>query len=198
MVCSSKAWRGWGLVLFGISPLQAQAPLRLGIQGGLLLPLQGDLRATTQRGLNPSFGGHVEWHLFTEQSLRTRLDFGFFSSKDQIIGGPWLTQTLHTRVRNETLGAEYLLRPQRLGGTWTFGAGLYLIRWTVASNNRLDAPSGTVEGSSSTTWTREGLGLLASYRLSPSTDVELGVVSSHYGQENQPTRVATLNFLWHF
>ena len=176
--------------------LEADQPFRWGAQAGLNAPLPSDLRLTAGSGLNPALGLNVDWMLPGGQTLRSRLDLGFFSRATQAYAVPGLQQTLTTQVRNEALGEEYLYRPG--SGPWSFGAGLYLIRWRVASTDSLVTPQGVFTASSTSSWTRQGLGLITDYRLDRHSDLELSVLSSHYGYENQPARVAALNFLWHF
>ena len=47
-------------------------------------------------------------------------------------------------------------------------------------------------------WTRAGLGLLTGYRLTDRAEVEFRYVASHFGQENLPARLASLNLLLRF
>jgi len=177
----------------------AQAPaFDWGVQTGLQAPLQGDLRFTTGSGLNPELGLHADWNASPDWSLRTRLDLAWFSSGDQQSTALPIQQAIHTRVRNGALGEEWLYRPARLGGAWEFGAGLYLVRWTVASTDRLQTADGSFVASGSSTWTRAGQGALAGYRWNRHLETELRFLFSHYGYENQPTRVASMNVLWHF
>ncbi len=130
--------------------------------------------------------------------VRGRAELGFFGKGTQVSDTPGLHQDMTTTVKNASLGAEYVFRPEWQRGRWSVGAGLYLIRWTVDSTNRLVTPVGAFTPSGSTTWTRQGLGVLAGYRWTERVELEFRIVSSHYGQENQPTRVASLNLLLHF
>ena len=199
MTRSMSAWCGVALlpVVFGL-PLRADEPVRWGLQVGMGLADSNDLKVTTGPGLNPSLGVVGEWQFLKDQALRLRVEFGFFNEGTQVSEAPGLHQEMTTTVKNASLGAEYVLRPAWQGGRWSVGGGLYLIRWTVDSTNRLVTPAGSFTPSGSTTWTRQGLGVLAVYQLTERAELEFRIVSSHYGQENQPTRVASLNLLLHF
>jgi len=180
-----------------VSLSAVEAPA-FGVQAGLTVPLQSDLRVTTGDGANPTLGFHADWALRGGAVLRTRLDVGLFSSADRSSATPAFQQTLHTRVRAGVMGAEYLLRPSDEVPVFTVGAGLYLIQWNVNSTNTMITPTGSFAPESSSTWTREGLGVLALYRWNRHAETELKVIFSHYGYENLATRMVTLNVLWNF
>ena len=185
------------VVLGGLS-LRAEAPVRWGLQVGLGLAASNDLKVTTGIGPTLGFGVFGDWQFRERQALRGRVEFSFFGEGTQVNEAPGLHQELTTTVKNASLGAEYVFRPAWQGGRWSVGGGLYLIRWTVDGSNHLVTPVGTFTPSGSTTWTRQGLGVLAGYRWTERADLEVRVVASHYGQENQPTCVASLNLLLHF
>ena len=170
-----------------------------GVQAGLTVPLQGDLRSTTGASAsNPNLGFHADWILWDGAVLRTRLDVGLFSSADRTSTTPAFQQTLHTRVRDGAMGAEYLFRPCAEVPVFAVGAGVYLIQWNVNTTNTMVASGGSFAPASSSTWTREGLGVLALYRWNRHAETELKVIYSHYGYENLATRMVTLNVLWNF
>ena len=170
-----------------------------GVQAGLSVPLQSDLRVTTGDSVNnPTVGFHADWALRGGAILRTRLDLGLFSSADRSSNTPAFQQDLHTRVRAGIMGVEYLLRPSAEVPVFTVGAGVYLIQWNVNSTNTMVTPDGAFAPVSSSTWTREGLGVLALYRWDRHAQTELKVIFSHYGYENLATRMVTLNVLWNF
>lgn len=195
----AKGWGGLCLAALLAGPgLQAAEPLVWGVQAGLRMPLQSDLRVTTGSGLDPSLGVHGDWNFREGQTLRVRLDLGAFSSADQVQPGPPYQQAIHTRVKDTALGAEYLYRPALLGGAWTVGGGAYLIRWKVDSTEQLVLPAGAIQASSASSWTREGLGGLVAYRWNRHLDTEVRAIFSHYGYENQPARLASFNVLWTF
>jgi len=187
-----------GLLTTTLGAAGLPLPGAWGVGAGLLAPLPGDLRVTTGAGLDFDLGLHADWQVRPGQAVRAVLDAGWYSGADRQHADPSLAQSLSTRVSNEALGAEYLWRPARLGGDWELGAGLYLIRWRVASVNQLATAGGTFTPSGTSTWTREGLGVLAGRWWNPHLETVAKVQLSHYGYENQPTRVASLNVLWQF
>jgi len=169
-----------------------------GIQVGLAIPAGVDLRITTGPGLNSAFGMHATWDVNEFHGFRPRLDVWTFSRGDQeaLIPQP---QHLETWVQGIALGVDYLYRHGGHEGRWAAGAGLYLIRWSVESTNRIGTPTtGTVLVAGNSHWIREGLGLVASYRLTSRLDAEAHWISSHYGYENLPAHLGTVGFLWHF
>ena len=170
----------------------------LGMQGGLALPSGDDLRITTGSGVNLTAGVHATW-IFTETSeLRPRFDFAMLSRGQQDVATP-LVQHLDTKVQGFSTGCDYLYRFDGQQGRWAAGAGLYLIRWSIDSTNRVSVPgSGVAQASGSSHWTREGLGLLGTYRVSHHLEAEARWISSHYGYENLPARFGTLGLLWRF
>jgi len=193
-----------GLFLAGLAfgtSLGAAVPagdLAWGVGCGLMAPLPSDLRVTTGAGPDLDLGLHADWQVRPGQAVRTVLDAGWYSGAERLHAEPTLAQALATRVSDEALGAEYLWRPARFGGDWELGAGLYLIRWRVASVNQLTTAGGTFTPSGTSTWIREGLGILAGRWWNPHLETVAKVQLSHYGYENQPTRVASLNVLWQF
>lgn len=169
-----------------------------GAQAGLTLPAGSDLTVTTAGGLNPTLGVSADWSWRQGQTLRGRLDFGWFAQGRQTSDTPVLHQEMLTKVRSAGLGADYLFQAPCMGGRWSFGVGLGLIRWTVTSSNRLEQSNGSFVPSGSSTWTRTAQSLVATYRWNTRLESELRLVSSHYGYENLPTRTASVNVLWHF
>jgi len=188
-----------GLVLAGPRAEAADGPVLIpGLQAALALPMGEDLRLTTGSGPCPIIGLHATWILDEHQALRPRLDLMFFDRDRQEVAEP-LPQRIDTRVQGTALGVEYLYRPQGNEGRWAVGAGLYLIRWSVTSTNRIRVPgSGTTETSGTARWTREGLGLVTTWRLTPRLDLEGRWIASHYGYENLPARLGTIGLLFHF
>jgi hypothetical protein len=182
----------------GSRELPAKGSLRWGLQVGSMIPVSHDLKLTTGSGLNLGLGAHADWLFRQDQILRARIDFECFGEGRQLSDMPGLHQEMRTTVKNESLGMEYIYHPPWQGGRWSAGAGICLIRWTVDSSNRLETSDGLFTPSGTSTWTREGLSLHAGYRLNPQAEIELRMVNSHYGYENQPTSVIALNLLWHF
>ncbi len=176
------------------SSLGAGESLRWGLQGGLLMPASPDLKLTTGSGLNASFGARVEWGSYADQTLRLRLDREQFGAGHQIKDSLAVHQEIDTKVHDESLGLEQLFHQER----WFLGLGLYGIRWTVASTNRLVTAAGSFTPSGSSRWTRAGVGLLVGRRWNANLGAEVRFVASRYGQENQPTRVASLNLVWSY
>lgn len=189
-----------GLMMVGTETeaVEPSKTLGFGLHAGVLVPTSSDLRVTTGSGLNAALGALGEWPFRANQTLRARLEVASFAAGEQLSDGPTLRHEIRTTVKNASLGAEYLFQPQMLGGRWSVGAGLYLIRWSVASSSALSTAGGSFLPSGTSTWTREGLGVLGGYRWTDHAGVEFRLVSSHYGYENQPASFASLNFLWHF
>ena len=186
-------------LVLGTAQLNAVGAPAFGVQAGLTVPLQSDLQVTTGATVNnPTLGFHADWALRGGAVLRTRVDVGLFASADRSSATPAFQQTLHTRVRAGVMGAEYLFRPSAEVPVFTVGAGVYLIQWNVNSTNVMVTPTGVFAPESSSTWTREGLGVLALYRWNRHAETELKVICSHYGYENLATRMVTLNVLWNF
>ena len=183
--------------LFLGNPIWGQSlpnSLALGVQGGLALPAGDDLRITTGPGLNLTAGIHATWALDASSTVRPRLDLLSFAAGHQDASTP-LVQHLDTSVQGVALGCEYLYRIQGARGRWAAGAGLYLIRWSVASSNQISAAGGVAQASGSSHWTRQGLGLVASCRIAPRLAAEARWISSHYGYQNLPARFGTLGLL---
>jgi hypothetical protein len=172
--------------------------LGYGAQGALVFPNGEDLRITTGSGLSLDLGIHATWTLDTSSELRPRLDLLTFAQGRQDVTTP-LVQHLETKVQGLSLGCEYLYRFQGSAGRWGAGAGLYLIRWSVDSTNRVTvAGAGVAQNTGTSHWTREGLGLVGTYRITPHLEGEARWISSHYAYENLPARFGTLGLLWRF
>lgn len=189
-----------GLSLGGDQAWSAEPPkaLGFGVQAGLAVPAGDDLRITTGSSLSPAIGIHAIWNLNEFHGLRSRLDLWSLSRGHQEVSTPQI-QRMDTKVQGLALGGEYLFRPGGHRGRWAAGAGLYLIRWSVESTNELATPTGgTARATGTSHWTREGLGLVASCRLTPRLDVEARWISSHYGYENLPANLGTVGLLWRF
>ena len=173
-------------------------PVACGIQAGLAFPAGDDLKITTGSGLNPALGIQVNWSLDNGDDLRARLDALAFTPGQQEVQVP-LRQRIETRVQAQAMGGEYLFRPGGRQGRWALGAGLYLIRWSVASTNTLFmGGQDPVQGRGMSRWTRESLGLVGSRRLTRRLDAEIRWLSSHYGYQNLPVYFGTAGLLWHF
>lgn len=173
-------------------------PIRLGfgVQGGLVLPSGDDLRMTAATGMD--LGVHITWAVNDFNEIRPRLELISFAKGHQDVSAP-LVQHLDTNVQGFAMGCEYLYRINGYSGRWATGGGLYLIRWSVDSTNRVSTVGGGVtQASSSSHWTREGLGLVGTYRMTPRLEAEARWISSHYGYQNLPARFATLGLLWRF
>ena len=193
-----RTLRPIALFLLGTASLLAAEGPAFGVQVGLMVPVQGDLKVTAGSGGDFSLGLHLDFALAPSATLRTRLDLGAFSSTDRAYGYGSFQEFLHTRVTTQALGGEVLCQPGALGGNWSVGAGLYLIQWTVESTNNLVTTTGAFVPSGSSSWTRQGLGLLASRRWPHHLETEFRVVASHYGYQNLPARWAEVNLLWNF
>ena len=184
--------------LFGSGSASAMETPTWGVQGGLTVPMGSDLTVTTAGGLNPTLGVSADWSWVQGQTLRSRLDLSWFAQGRQTSDTPVLHQEIRTRVKTEAIGADYLFHAPCMGGRWSFGVGLGLIRWTVASSNRLEQSNGLFLPAGPSSWTRASQSLVGTYRWNARLESELRIVSSHYGYENLPTRTASVNVLWHF
>jgi len=185
-------------LLTGNGLLAQGVPTRLGfgVQGGLALPSGDDLQVTAGTGLD--LGLHVSWAINDFNEIRPRLDLMTFAHGHQDMATP-LQQHLDTKVQGLSLGCEYLYRFQCSAGRWGAGAGIYFIRWSVDSINRVTvAGAGVAQVTGTSHWTREGLGLVGTYRITPHLEGEARWISSHYGYENLPARLGTLGLLWRF
>ena len=79
------------------------------------------------------------------------------------------------------------------------GGGVYLIRWAVDSTDRVtDGAGNSFVQSGKSSWYREGLGLIATCRLSRHMDLEARWVTSHDGYENLRTNLALGGLSWRF
>lgn len=186
-------------LLLGQMPLCATDSIRWGLQAGWLAPASSDLRLTTGSGLNASLGARVEWNSQEwgsreQQTVRFRFDIDRYKEGKQVSDAAGLHQEIRTTVKNASFGVEQLFYVDR----WSYGAGLYAIRWTVDSTNLLVTPGGSFEPSGPSSWTRFGLSMSVGHRWTEHVEVELRMVGSHYGQENQPTGVVSLDFVWTF
>jgi hypothetical protein len=169
-----------------------------GLQIGSAFPISRDLRVTTSPGFAPSLGVFCTGVLGPEQALRVRYEWTLLAQGTQVSDGPGLHQEIATTVHAQSLSLDYLVRPGAMGSRWSLGGSLSLIRWDVDSSNRLTTPGGVFAPSGRASWTRAGLGLLAGYRLTDRAEVEFRYVASHFGQENLPARLASLNLLLRF
>jgi hypothetical protein len=170
-----------------------------GVQGAVLVPQSGDLRDTTGSGPHLSVGLHGTWSFGAQgrHLLRPRLDASFFQKAEHHTDLPDYSQDLRTRVSSLAAGVEYLFRFQGQRPL-AIGAGVYEIRWSVDSTNRVRFPEGTASQTGTSHWTRLGAGLLATWRLSPAWEVEARTIESRYGYENHRIHTASLGVLWHF
>jgi len=184
--------------LVGSVAAQDMSPPPWGVQAGFTMPMGSDLRTTVGSGLNPTLGVSRDWSWVEGQTLRGRLDLSWFAQGRQTSDTPVLHQEIRTRVKAAALGADYLVHAPCMGGRWSFGVGLGLIRWTVTSSNRLEQSNGLFLPAGSSSWTRTAESLVGTYRWNARLESELRIVSSHYGYENLPTRTASVNVLWHF
>ena len=187
-------------LLAGISlgALELPKGLTTGLQAGVAVPSGEDLRLTTGSGPHLDLGVHLDWELNGSHGLRPRLDLLSFTQGHQDVSTP-LAQHLDTKVQGLSAGCEYLYRVDGREGRWAGGAGLYLIRWSVDSHNQVTALGGASARASGTSrWTREGIGLVGTCRITPRLEAEARWIASHYGYENLPARLGTLGLLWRF
>ena len=169
-----------------------------GVQAGLALPAGDDLKVTTGSGPNLDLGVHLDWELSQFNGLRARVDLLTFSRGHQDVSVP-LVQHLDTKVQGFSAGFEDLYHPGGQDDRWAAGAGIHLIRWSVDSTTRVTVPgAGSAQTTGTSHWTREGISLVVTYRITPRLEGEARWLASHYGYENLPARLGTLGLLWHF
>jgi len=185
--------------------LAQELPFRWGFQGSLGVST-GDLKDTTRSKPCLSLGGHLDYSLATNQTLRGRLDMLVFQSNQEEASGtsggnPW-TRSLETKVQGWTLGAEYLIQPFSPEIPVTFGAGLHLVRWSVDSTSTLDLTVGGTTGrvveNTKPTWTKAGISVLAIYRINRRLSAEARLLSSAYGWEGERVHVGQVGLTWTF
>lgn len=189
-----RALLGLGMSLLPSLGLRAEDALHVSLQAGLQIPTAPDLKRTAGSGPSPNLGAMLAWGSREDFALRLRLDATRFREARQEVDSPGLRQTITTKVRYESLGLEQL----NYEGPWSFGAGLYAVRWSVDSANRLESAGEAFEPRSTARWTRLGLGAMVGRQWAKHVDVELRFMASHYGQENQPATAVSLNFVWTF
>jgi len=186
------------LVGTSLSALELPKGFSGGVQVGLAQPVGDDLKLTTGSGPNLDLGVHLDWEISPFHGLRSRVDLLTFTRGHQDVSAP-LAQHLETKVQGLCTGCEYLYRLDGREGRWAAGAGLYLIRWSVDSTNRVTVTgAGSAQTTGTSHWTREGLGLVVTYRITPCLEAEARWLASHYGYENLPARMGTLGLLWRF
>jgi hypothetical protein len=170
----------------------------LGLQVGLAMPAGNDLKVTAGSAWKPTLGVDVTWHPLEKHSLRSGIDLWDFSRAEQGTQVP-LIQRIDTRVEAQAVSETYLYRPGGTDGPWAVGVGLYLIRWSVTSSNSVAIPGpGTALGQGRSRWTRQGIGLQVSRRLTRQLDAEARWLSSHYGYQNLPAYLGTVGLHWRF
>ncbi len=166
-----------------------------GVQAALVFPASPDLR-TTAGSLGYGFGVHGTWVLEGRHSVRPRLDLTWLPSASQASSGAGSSQAMTTRVSSRALGADYLYR---WNDRCSLGFGVAETRWSVASTHTLTVIAGSpVTQSGTSSWTRQTLGPVATYRITRQLEGEVRLLRSHYGQENQVASTLTTGLLWRF
>ncbi|MBP1629037.1 MAG: hypothetical protein H6Q00_3512 [Holophagaceae bacterium] len=189
---------GLSLGLGQVEAAESLPGCSFGIQAGVAIPAGRDLGVTVGSRLNGAVGVHATWSIGDHHGIRPRLDLWDFSQGHQEVLTPF-AQQIETKVQGIALGGEYLYRPGGLRGRLAAGGGLYLIRWSVDSTNRLDGSTGgTAQASGTSHWTRDGVGLVVSFRLTPRLDGEARWIFSSYGYEDLPANLCTAGLLWRF
>ena len=169
-----------------------------GAQAALGLGQSGDLHVTSGKALPLAFGIHQDCPLGEYFLVKPRAEAWFFPMGHQLIVASPLSQQIDTKVRAQMAGADILYR---FGGTGPLavGGGVYLIRWAVDSTDRVtDGAGNSFVQSGKSSWYREGLGLIATCRLSRHMDLEARWVTSHDGYENLRTNLALGGLSWRF
>ena len=179
-------------------PMQAGTMPCLGLELGLAIPAARDLKLPTGPSPAPSLGLLGEYPLGEAQKFRARVEWTFFPQGTQVSDSPGLRQQLDTSVKSESLAVDYLVHPSWLNRRWFLGVSAGLVRWTVDSSNRLETPAGVFAPSGSSHWTRAQWGVLSNYQWTDRAELEFRFMASHFGQQNLPARVASLNLLLHF
>ena len=167
----------------------------VGVQGALVLPNSPDLRITAG---SPGYalGVHGTWVIKGRHSLRPRLDLTWLPRASQASSGASSSQSMSTKVSSRSVGADYLYQ---LDDRWSLGVGLAATRWAVASTHTLTlVPGAPVTQNGTSSWWRQGLGVVATYRITRQWEAEVRFLRSHYGQENQVASTATTGLLWRF
>ena len=183
------------LVAGGLQAADWGAPSAYGFQAALVLPNSPDLRITAG---SPGYalGVHGTWVLQGRHSLRPRLDLTWLPSASQASSGAGSSQAMTTKVSSRSVGADYLYQ---LDDRWSLGVGLAATRWAVESTHTLTlVPGAPVTQNGTSSWWRQGLGVVATYRITRQWEAEVRLLRSHYGQENQVASTVTTGLLWRF
>lgn len=179
-------------------PALAQGP-GFGVQGGVVLAKSYDLRKTTGDGLPLTLGIHYDLPFHGRLLVRPRIEYWLFPRGLESTTGSPLSQGMETRVRALAYGGDCLYRLPGTARSLAAGVGLYLIRWSVNSQDWLSDNAGdTAATSGKSHWNRQGLSVLANWRLTPRLEAEVRMMRSHYGYENLRADVLLGGVSWHF
>jgi hypothetical protein len=135
------------------------------------------------------------------------LDEFFFPSHAQQAPGSqganaW-TRTVDAKVTAWSLGPEYLVTPFQGLPRLSIGAGVHLVHWQVQSTDTTvfqltGGGTSTMALTSSPTWNRLGVSLLADCRLTDHLALEARWLTSSYGWQGERTQIAQAGLLWRF
>ena len=184
--------------LLGFCPGAHAGDLGLGVQADLGLAKGGDLHVTTS-GLPIAFGAQANFVVRNDLLVKPRLEVWLFSQAHQDLAGAPLAQSIDTKVQAQMIGADVLHRFSGRFADLALGAGLYLIRWRIDSTDRLTDASGDLfaQGSSSS-WTRPGLALAGTWRLSEHLGLEARWISSSEGYQKLSNNLLLGGVAWRF
>ena len=183
------------LATLGLQAAGAPSAEPFGVQAALVLPASPDLRITAG---SPGYalGVHGTWVLEGRHSLRPRLDLSWLPRDSQTRSGVASSQSVSTQVSSLALGADYLYQ---WNDRCALGFGFAEVRWSVDSTHILSVVPGLpVTQRGTTSWTRQALGPVVTYRLTQQLEAEGRFLRSHYGQENQVASTVTTGLLWRF
>jgi hypothetical protein len=160
----------------------------------------GDLHVTAGGGLPLAVGAQADIRVHQDQFLvKPRIEAWFFSQAHQSSASGALSQQIDTKVQAQMAGADVLYRFTGKAGKLAAGAGLYLVRWSVDSTDRLgDAAGDTLEQSGTSSWVRPGFGLIATWTWSRHLDFEARWITSNEGYQKLQNNLLLGGVAWRF
>ena len=187
------AWAGLCL------PVHAQV-IGYGVQASVGLVKGGDLHATAGSGLPLAIGAQADVLVRQDRFLvKPRIEAWFFSQAHQSSAGATLSQQVDTKVQAQMAGADVLYRFAGKAGKLAAGAGLYLVRWSVDSTDRMgDAAGDTLQQSGTSSWVRPGFGLIGTWTCSRHLDLEARWITSNEGYQKPQINLFLGGVAWRF
>jgi len=185
--------------ILGFSPGLQARDLGLGVQASVGLAKGGDLSVTAGGGLPLAFGAQANLQVREHLLVKPRIEAWLFSQAHQQGTATPFAQKIDTKVQAQMAGADLLYTFDGRLGNLSAGAGAYLVRWNLDSTDRLtDAAGNTFEQSSSSSWTRPGFGLIATWRFSPHLEAEARWISSDEGYQKLSNNLFLGGVAWRF